>query len=164
MSTWLWFEAGFDDRAIEAWVERPGCVWYVDGGITFEDGSLSKRFVKFAHDVTFDGDRRRPPAEVYTDEDGREYRGARSHRISTSPRTTAPDCPAAVRRRLPVLRVERERRRRAHGDRVEDGVADQLMRFEMDGMTGMGIFELLVGGDRYPRHPAWGVPEPRRRR
>ena len=30
------------------------------------------------------------------------------------------------------------------------------MRFEMDGMTGMGIFELLVGGDRYPRHPAWG--------
>jgi hypothetical protein len=29
------------------------------------------------------------------------------------------------------------------------------MRFEMDGMTGHGIFELLVQGDRYPRYPTW---------
>ena len=32
---------------------------------------------------------------------------------------------------------------------------DQLMRFEMDGMTGHGIFELLVQGDRYPRYRTW---------
>jgi hypothetical protein len=34
---------------------------------------------------------------------------------------------------------------------------DQLMRFRMDDMTGFGIFELLVQGDRYPRYPTWGV-------
>ena len=41
---------------------------------------------------------------------------------------------------------------------VESGAVsiDQLMRFEMDGMTGSGIFELLVGGDHYQRYPTWG--------
>jgi len=32
---------------------------------------------------------------------------------------------------------------------------DQLMRFEMEGMTGHGIFELLVQGDGYARYPSW---------
>ena len=32
---------------------------------------------------------------------------------------------------------------------------DQLMRFEFDGDTGWGIFELLLGGDGYPRYPNW---------
>ena len=32
---------------------------------------------------------------------------------------------------------------------------DQLMRFEFDGQTGWGIFELLLGGDGYPRYPNW---------
>ena len=32
---------------------------------------------------------------------------------------------------------------------------DQLMRFHFDGQTGWGIFELLLGGDGYPRYPNW---------
>ena len=41
---------------------------------------------------------------------------------------------------------------------VESGALaiDQLMRYEMDGMTGSGIFELLVRGDHYQRYPTWG--------
>ena len=30
------------------------------------------------------------------------------------------------------------------------------MRYEMDGMSGSGIFELLVRGDHYQRYPTWG--------
>ena len=32
---------------------------------------------------------------------------------------------------------------------------DQLMRFEFNGETGWGIFELLMGGDGYPRYGNW---------
>ena len=32
---------------------------------------------------------------------------------------------------------------------------DQLMQFSYDGHTGWGIFELLVGGQAYPRYPNW---------
>ena len=32
---------------------------------------------------------------------------------------------------------------------------DQLMQFSYDGHTGWGIFELLVGGEAYPRYPNW---------
>jgi hypothetical protein len=32
---------------------------------------------------------------------------------------------------------------------------DQLMRFEMEGMIGHGIFELLVQGNRYSRYAQW---------
>ena len=32
---------------------------------------------------------------------------------------------------------------------------DQLMRFELDGDTGWGIFELLFGGQGYRRYPNW---------
>ena len=41
---------------------------------------------------------------------------------------------------------------------VESGALaiDQLMRYEMDGMSGSGIFELLVRGDHYQRYPTWG--------
>ena len=75
---WLWLDAGFGDRAIEAWIfeTADGEVTYVDGGITHTDGTLSKRFVKIEHDVTFDGDRKRPSSAVlvFTDEDGATYR------------------------------------------------------------------------------------------
>ena len=49
---------------------------YVDGGITHNDGTLSKRFVRIEHDVEFDGDRKRPASAVlvFTDEDGATYR------------------------------------------------------------------------------------------
>jgi len=75
---WLWLDAGFEDRAIEAWIfeTSAGEVTYVDGGITDIDGTLSKRFVKIEHDVEFDGDRKRPSRAVlvFTDEDGQTYR------------------------------------------------------------------------------------------
>jgi hypothetical protein len=32
---------------------------------------------------------------------------------------------------------------------------DQLMRFDFDGQTGWGIFEILMGGHAYPRYPNW---------
>ena len=32
---------------------------------------------------------------------------------------------------------------------------DQLMRFERDGHTGWGVFELLLGGEGYRRYPNW---------
>jgi hypothetical protein len=35
---------------------------------------------------------------------------------------------------------------------------DQLMEFELAGMTGHGIFELLVRGDHYERYPNWEPP------
>ncbi len=34
---------------------------------------------------------------------------------------------------------------------------DQLMRFDMDGKTGWGIFELLMGGKGYRRYPNWAA-------
>jgi hypothetical protein len=75
---WLWLDAGFGDHAIEAWIieSADGTVQYVDGGITFADGNLSKRFVKIEHDVEFDGERKRPARAVlvFTDEDGKIYR------------------------------------------------------------------------------------------
>ena len=75
---WLWLDAGFSDHAIEAWVfeSSDGTVNYVDGGITHNDGTLSKRFVSIEHDVEFDGDNKRPARAVlvFTDEDGATYR------------------------------------------------------------------------------------------
>ncbi len=74
---WLWLDAGFEDRAIEAWIieSHDGTVNYVDGGITHADGTLSKRFVKIEHDVEFDGDTKRPARAdlIFTDEDGKTY-------------------------------------------------------------------------------------------
>jgi hypothetical protein len=32
---------------------------------------------------------------------------------------------------------------------------DQLMRFDFDGQIGWGIFEILMGGNAYPRYPNW---------
>jgi hypothetical protein len=29
------------------------------------------------------------------------------------------------------------------------------MRFDFDGQIGWGIFEILMGGDAYPRYPNW---------
>jgi hypothetical protein len=43
-------------------------------------------------------------------------------------------------------------------DEIESNVVaiDQLMEFELNGMTGHGIFEVLIRGDRYNRYPSWG--------
>jgi hypothetical protein len=153
---WLWLDIGFEDRAIQAWVieAHDGTVQYVDGGITHIDGALSKRFVSIDHQTTFDGDRKRPAATtlVFTDEDGRAYRveGVAEHQHVN----------VYYGLPLPTLAIEN------HGDgeylghfpwdssdrdqlvALEGGgmSIDQLMRFDLDGMVGHGIFEILSGG------------------
>jgi len=162
---WLWLDAGFGDRAIEAWVieSRDGTVQYVDGGITHVDGTLSKRFVAIDHDVDFDGDRKRPARAtlVLTDEEGRRYR------VVAEP----PHQHVNAYYGLPLRGFSYE----DHGDgefflhfpwnsadrgqlvALEGGAMsiDQLMRFDLDGDVGLGIFEILSGSDGYARYPNW---------
>jgi hypothetical protein len=157
---WIWFEAVFDDRAIEAWVfeSADGTVQYVDGGFTFNDGRQSKRFVSFDHDVAFDGARKRPlgAAITFVDEDGL------THRVTAATRhahTTAYYGPGLARRQT----VDGLSYYVWDGNDPEDLAEveanamslDQLMRFELDGMVGHGIFELFSAGDHYHRYPNW---------
>lgn len=162
---WLWLDAGFDDMAIEAWVieSRDGMVRYVDGGITRVDGTLSKRFVKIEHDIEFDGDRKRPARAVlvFTDEDGRTYRVT-----ADSPHQNVN---AYYGQPLPNMRFKdlgngeyfvhfpwnsADRDQLAQLESRSMSI-DQLMRFELDGRTGHGIFEILSGSDGYQRYPNW---------
>lgn len=164
---WVWFEAVFEDRAIEAWVieSSDGTVLYVDGGITFNDGRQSKRFVKFQHDVTYDGDRRRAVAVncVFVDEDGETFhvKGSAEHLN-------------AIVYYVPMHRARTEADGYSHFawdgtdldylTEVESNTisSDQAMRYETDGMIGHGVFEHLVAGYRYPRYPNWGTVPARR--
>lgn len=162
---WLWLDAGFEDRAIEAWVFESfdGTVKYVDGGITHNDGTLSKRFVKLEHEVEFDGDHKRPARAVlvFTDEDAKTYRVT----------AQAPHQDVNVYYGLPMSHCtyqdlgggsyfihfqwdsnDPDQLSQTEGQSMS---LDQLMRFELDGMAGWGIFELLLGGKGYPRYPNW---------
>ncbi|GEM_PF-244578 len=167
---WLWLDAGFEDCAIEAWIieSANGATLYVDGGITHYDGTLSKRFVKIEHDVEFDGTRKRPAraALVFTDEDGKTYR------VTADTPTQAVNAYYG----LPMSHCQYEdlgpgvaggyfihfgwnSNDSAQLTETEDKsmALDQLMRFEMDGRTGWGIFELLMGGQGYRRYPNWAA-------
>jgi hypothetical protein len=166
---WLWFEAVFEDRAIEAWVfeSADGQVQYVDGGFTHDDGSLSKRFVRFEHDIRFDGGMRRPAAAdiVFTDEDGRKFAvtaTALQQLVNVYYGVAQPN------RVIGEGGVIHARWDASNTDEVayaESGALsmDQLMHFECDGMHGAGIFELFVMGDGYPRYPNWSPVEMPRR-
>jgi len=159
---WLWFEAVFEDRAIEAWVieSSDGTVLYVDGGITFNDGRQSKRFVRFDHEVAFDGDRRRATGVscVFVDEDGgRHQLEGRAQHLDTMvyyvplhPGRTQADG---------YSHFAWNGTDAAYLAEVESRVisTDQAMRYEIDGMVGHGICELFVAGDRYPRYANWGT-------
>ena len=162
---WLWLDAGFEDRAIEAWIfeSSDGTVKYADGGITHTDGKLSKRFVKIDHDVEFDGDRKRPARAllVFTDEDGATYRVT----------ADAPHQHVNAYYGLPLSKCTFEdlgdgayflHFRWDSNDAAEltetEGKSmaiDQLMRFDLEGRTGWGIFEILMGGNAYSRYPNW---------
>jgi hypothetical protein len=163
---WLWLDAGFDDRAIEAWVIEAGdgAVQYVDGGIAHTDGRLSKRFVSIEHTVTFDGDRKRPSGAslVFTDEEGATYQVE-----AVSPHQHVN---VYYGRPLPTFAFEDLGGGEYLGwfawDSAEQGdlVAleggamsiDQLMTFEMGDHRGHGIFEILSGGQGYQRYlPNW---------
>jgi hypothetical protein len=161
---WLWFEAVFEDRAIEAWVfeSSDGSVQYVDGGFTHDSGHLSNRFTRFEHEITFDGDRRRPAHAdiVFTDEDGEQFRvtaDAREQGVNVYYGAAPPN-------RVLSDGVMHARWNSSDSDDLAVAEAgalsmDQLMRFECNGMTGAGIFELFVMGDGYPRYPNWVPPK-----
>ncbi|MGE2733380.1 DUF7064 domain-containing protein [Mycolicibacterium vaccae] len=162
---WLWLDAGFEDHAIEAWVieSSDGTVNYVDGGITRNDGTLSKRFVALEHDIEFDGDRKRPSRAtlVFTDEDGRRYR------------VTADAAQQAVNAYygLPMshcayedlggggyfIHFQWDSNNPEHLAETEGKsmAMDQLMQFAYDGNRGQGVFEILSGGAGYRRYPNW---------
>jgi hypothetical protein len=160
---WLWFEAVFEDRAIEAWVweSAAGEVLYVDGGVTYDDGRLSKRFTRFEHDIRFDGERKRPVHAdiVFTDEDGdRHHVTARSEE-----RQAGVYYGAGLSRRQGDFATSWyawNSNDDADLTEVESNAmaADQLMQFDLGGMTGAGIFEVYVNGDGYPRYPTWPRP------
>lgn len=159
---WLWLDIGFADRAIQAWlIEGPdGSIRFVDGGFTNIDGTLSKRFVGIDHEIEFDGDRKRPARAVLTfiSEDGQRFdvRGeSRNQHVN-------------VYYGMPLGHARREK----VGDgeyffhfawnaadpeqlvSIEDRSVsiDQLMHFELDGMEGVGIFEILQGGEPHHRY------------
>jgi hypothetical protein len=162
---WLWLDIGFEDRAIQAWIieTHDGTVQYVDGGITNVDGTLSKRFVKIEHETEFDGDRKRPASTVlvFTDEDAVEHRV-----VGDTPHQ---DVNVYYGLPLPKMKVED----RGDGEyflhfpwdssdrdelvALEGGAMsiDQLMRFEYEGMSGHGIFEILTGGRGPAKYPNW---------
>ncbi|OCB33818.1 hypothetical protein A5675_01780 [Mycobacterium malmoense] len=162
---WLWLDAGFEDHAIEAWIieSSDGTVQYVDGGITYADGALSKRFVKIEHEVEFDGEWKRPARAVlvFTDEDGA------THRVTAD----APHQHVNAYYGLPMSHCKYEdlgegayfihfRWDSGDPDQLAEAegksmALDQLMRFQRDGHTGWGVFELLLGGDGYRRYPNW---------
>lgn len=165
---WLWLDIGFADRAIQAWVieSHDGEVLYVDGGITHVDGTLSKRFVSIEHETTFDGTTKRPATTtlVFTDEDGHAHRvtGTSEHQHAN----------AYYGLPLPSLAFETYGGGEYLGHfpfdaadaeelaALEAGAMsiDQLMRFELDGDVGHGIFEILSGGRGHARYlPNWPV-------
>lgn len=154
---WLWYAAQFDDRAIAAWVweRKDGSVMYVDGGFCHTDGTISKRFVKMHHDVTFDRDLKRPLAAeiVFVDEDGKQYRvQARSEH----PNVNVYYGPMLNPTQDPVQGQAWDENDLDTLRKVESRAAasDQLMRYELDGMVGYGIFELWVASDGYDRYNA----------
>jgi len=162
---WIWLDAGFDDCSVQAWLieDHDGDVLYVDGGITYADGTVSSRIVEIRHEISFDGDRKRPVAADLTivDADGRE------HRLSgTSPHR---DVGVYYGHPIPGFGVERYDGggflvHSAWSSAAADDLTvveaqsmsiDQLMRFELDGRDGHGIFELLTGGRSSARYPNW---------
>lgn len=157
---WIWFEAGFGDQAIEAWVfeSADGTVQYCDGGITHADGTLSKRFVKFEHEIEFDGDRKRPLKAqiVFTDEDGQKIRVDAD---SPHPHVGVYYGPLTRKQYSESGDTFASWNSNDDADLTENETSamslDQLMRFRMGDRTGHGIFELYGAGDHYKRYPNW---------
>ena len=160
---WLWLDIGFEDRAIEAWVvESPTarCSMSTVASLRRRHAVDAVRRLS-STTSTFDGDRKRPgPADVvFTDEDGRTYRvTGQLTRIPTSTSTTARASRGAEHGEQVVFSAWNSSDLADLGE-VESGPAlsiDQLMRYEMDGMVGSGIYVAFVHGDHYQRYPTWG--------
>lgn len=158
---WVWYEAVFDDFAIEAWVieDTTGGVSYVDGGITYNDGRQSKSFVKVEHDVVFDGQRRRQTSSTctFTDEDGTSHTVTGTAANENAIIYYVPGHPEAVKAKG-YTHYAWDGKDAAELDRVEASTisTDQFLRYDYDGKVGHGVFELFVAGRRYPRYSNWG--------
>lgn len=156
---WIWFAAQFEDRAIAAWLwrSRDGKDWYVDGGFSHTDGSLSRRFVKMDADIQFDGDLRRPKAAAirFVDEDGQRFDvTAQARHQDVGVYYGAPVKPTNDA----VSGSAWNSRNREELKAVEKGAfsLDQLMHYEFQGLQGYGVFELWASGDGYPPwEPNW---------
>src|SRR5207247_9996981 len=133
-----------------------GTVQYVDCGFTFHDGRLSKRFIKFDHDIRFDADKKRPAHAdiVFTDEDGQQFR--------VTADATHQDVNVYYGVALPNRVIGDGMMHSRWSSHDPDALAfaeagalsmDQLMHFECDGMLGGRIFELSVRGDGCRRSP-----------
>ena len=162
---WLWLDAGFEDRAIQAWLieDHDGNVLYVDGGVTHTDGTVSKRIVKIDHQISFDGDLKRPSQTVldFTDEDGATFRvTAESPHQHVNVYYGKPLPTAAVQKYMPgeyLLHFPWNSADRDDLVALEASAMsiDQLMRFDWEGRTGHGVFEILTGSDSIARYPNW---------
>lgn len=162
---WIWLDAGFEDRAIQAWLmeDRDGNVQYVDGGVTYTNGALSNRIVKMDHEVEFDGDRKRPLQVVldFTFDDGETFQVT----------ANAPHPHVNAYYGQPLSKLAHQDYGSGEylvhfpwnsSDRDElfalesksMGI-DQLMRFDWNDRPGLGVFEILSGADGYPRYPNW---------
>ena len=162
---WIWLDAGFEDRAVQAWLieDRDGNVQYMDGGITNTDGTISKRFVSLDHDIEFDRDRKRPTRAVliFTDTDGDTYRlTADSPQLDVNVYYGMP-LPKRVTENLgngeyfmhfPWNSTDSDELVAVEGLAMS---IDQLMRFDLDGQAGTGIFEILTGSDSSAKYPNW---------
>jgi hypothetical protein len=141
-------------------------VQYVDGGFTFDDGRLSKRFTKFEHDIRFDGERKRPAHAdiVFTDEDGEQFHVT----ADATHQGVNVYYGAAPPNRVMADGLMHARWNSNDADDLAAAEAgalsmDQLMHFDCNGMSGAGIFELFVMGDGYARYPNWPAPTITRR-
>jgi hypothetical protein len=162
---WIWLDAGFEDRAVQAWLieDHDGNVQYVDGGITYTNGTVSKRFVSLDHEIEFDHDLKRPARAVltFTDEDGA------THRLTAD----SPQQQATAYYGMPLSKRTVESRGggeyffhfpwnstdvdELHAVESTSVSLDQLMRFDLDGQSGLGIFEILTGSDSSAKYPNW---------
>jgi hypothetical protein len=113
----------------------------------------------FDHDISFDYGHKRPAHAdiVFTDEDGETLHvtaQARHQHVNANYGLPLPH----FRRQDGVGWFAWNSADRAQFDKLEAGTVsiDQLMEFEFGGMTGHGVFELLVMGERCDRYPSWG--------
>ena len=141
-----WCEAQFDDFAINTWKfeNQDGTSVYTDGAITRTDGGI-ERIVRYdQHIETFDGSGVKRPrvrhCEIETD-------AGRVHRY------TATTVHSMVLGPTPDRWSEQVAAEQQHADEVALWY-EQLVRVELEGTTGYGMFEVYVS----PGSEVHGIP------
>jgi hypothetical protein len=162
---WIWMTGQFDDRSVccYLWETSDGTVQYMDGGWSYVDGTQSERLTRLEHDIEFDGTTKRVVSAdlCFYDARGTAYPVA----------ATTDHLDATLYHGMP-----------APGTREQDGdlswgvwdatdpealaladdytiSVDQMLRFEHDGATGAGVFEILAAGEGPDRYPNWAPRE-----